>query len=179
MSRSGDEMVLELAALLGNDMVKNAAKDNDDKKEDKKEKAEKDKKEKADKKDDKKKNAFVMVRVLQDLTKLASELDKLGADSASGLVDDALRVIVANLEKKKVIAELGNPEDVGLGATEMFEEEDPVTGREEGAGSRVEHTLQESEEGAPEGLGMGMEDKMDQLTSEERATLKELLGKLV
>lgn len=117
MSRAGEEMVLELAALLNNDLVKSAAKEDGDDKEDKKPckcgkkdckcgcEGDSDKckcKKEEEKKDDKKdKKASIMVRVLQDLVKLAGELDEIGADGASSLVDDALRVIVKNLEKKK------------------------------------------------------------------------------
>lgn len=103
MSRAGEEMVLELASLLETDVVKTAAKkeDEDDKKDKKEEKAEKDeKKEKKDDKEEKKedKKASVMVHVLRDLVKLAGELDDLGADKASSLVDEALRVITDSIE---------------------------------------------------------------------------------
>jgi hypothetical protein len=110
MSRSGDEMMLELAGLLGT-LEKTAAKKDDkdeekdeEKKEKAEEKAEKDeeKKEKAEKKKDKKKKkADVMMHVVSSLVKLASELDELGAPEASSLVDDALRVIVKNIEAEK------------------------------------------------------------------------------
>lgn len=203
-------MVLELAALLGNGVVKTAAADEEakckcTKGEDCKKHpgnrgcgckgdADKCKCKKEDKKPDKK--SFVMTGVLENLVKLAGELDDIGADEASNMVDEALKIIVKNLERKNAMyAEDEGPEEVGPEATEAFEEEGPVTGREEGAGSRVERTLQEPEEegteqprqeSTPEGLGMSdfgepgvMEDKMDQLSPEERATLKELLGKLV
>jgi len=120
MSRAGEEMVLELATLLNNGVVKTAAKKDEEEKEGKKheekeskefEKGEEEEEKEADKgkdkkkgkkdKKDEKKEASIMVRVLQDLVKLASELDELGADAASELVDSALKVIVANLEKKK------------------------------------------------------------------------------
>ena len=51
------------------------------------------------KKDKKKKKAETMMAVVQDLVKLANELDAAGAEEASGLVDDALKVIIENLEK--------------------------------------------------------------------------------
>jgi hypothetical protein len=122
MSRAGEEMILELAGLLSTETVKTAAKKDDDKdkKDEKKDeklcakcgkkdcpcgcKGDADKckcpeKDKDDKKEDKK--ASVMMSVLQDLVKLAGELDDIGAEEASGLVDDALKVIVDGLEKKK------------------------------------------------------------------------------
>lgn len=111
MSRAGDEMILELASLLGTETVKTAAKkdDKDEKKEDKKDEKKEEKAEKEDKKDDKEdkkddkkeKEASVMMSVVQDLVKLAGELDDIGAEDASSLVDDALKVIVDGLEKKK------------------------------------------------------------------------------
>jgi len=114
MSRAGEEMILELAGLLGTDTVKTAAKKDDDKedkkdkKEDKEDKKEdddkKDKKEDDDKKDgkfEKEKKASIMAGVLQDLVKLATELDELGADEASSLVDDALKVIVETIKTEE------------------------------------------------------------------------------
>jgi len=112
MSRAGDEMILELATLLGTDTVKTAAKK--DEKKEKKEEKEKDEKEdkkekkeeKEDKKEDKeKKKASLMAGVLQDLVKLATELDELGAEEASSLVDDALRVIVDNIKAEETTEE--------------------------------------------------------------------------
>lgn len=111
MSRAGEEMVLELASLLNTDIVKSASKDEEEKegkeheeKESKeKEKVEQEEKEAKKKKDDAKKKkdkkASVMVHVLRDLVKLAGELDDLGADEASGLVDDALRSITNSITK--------------------------------------------------------------------------------
>lgn len=116
MSRSGDEMMLALAGLLNKQDAKvvTAAKkddDKDDKKEekddkkddkedDKDEKKEEDKKDKKDDKEDKKdKKASVLMGVLNQLTKLASELDDAGADEASAVVDAALRTIVKDLKK--------------------------------------------------------------------------------
>lgn len=125
MSRMGDELILELAASLGG-LNKTAGKDKDDKedkkdkkddkcpgcgkpsqfctkkdcgKEDKKDKKDsKDKKDKKDKKDAKKE---AVMSVISGLSKLAGELDDLGAEEASSLVDDALKVIVQNLEATK------------------------------------------------------------------------------
>ena len=119
MTRLGDEMILELAASLGG-LNKTAAKKDEDKDEDKKDdkkcatcgkkdcpcgcdgdsdKCKCDKKDKDDKKkDDKKKDAVMYV--LDGLAKLASELDEAGAEDASSLVDDALKVIVNNLKKE-------------------------------------------------------------------------------
>jgi len=116
MSRAGEEMILELATLLGTETVKTAAKKEDEEeKEGKKheekeskefEKGEKEeekeaKKEKKEKKEKKDKKATLIMSVVQDLVKLAGELDEMGADEASSLVDDALRVIVDSIEKKK------------------------------------------------------------------------------
>jgi len=108
MSRAGEEMVLELASLLDNGVVKTAAKKKDEEKEDKKEGKEPEagekKEEKEADKDKKKKKekdakASIMVHVLRDLVKLAGELDELGADEASDLVDEALRVITESLSE--------------------------------------------------------------------------------
>lgn len=110
MSRSGEEMMLELASLLGT-MEKTAAKKDDNgKKDDKKDKKDEEAKEKKDdkekddngngKKDDKKeKKADLLMNVVSSLVKLATDLDEAGADEASELVDDALRVIVYNIEQ--------------------------------------------------------------------------------
>lgn len=101
----GNEMILELAAALNTGMEKTAAK-KDEKCEkcecdpcecDKKEK--KDKKDKKEEKKDKKKDA--VMDILNGLSKLAADLDEAGADEASSLVDDALRVIVNNLQKEE------------------------------------------------------------------------------
>jgi hypothetical protein len=117
----GDEMILELAASLNAGMEKTAAKKDDDK-EDKKEKKEekckcgkkdcdcgckgdadkcKCKKEEKKDKDDKKEKKDAMMDVLTGLSKLAADLDEVGAEEASSLVDDALKVIVHNLENEK------------------------------------------------------------------------------
>ena len=109
MTRAGDEMILQLASLLGTDTVKTAAKKKEDKKEEKEDKKDEKKEEEEEKEDDKdekkkdkkeekkEKKASVMSSVLKDLVKLASELDELGAEEASDLVDDALRSIVQNI----------------------------------------------------------------------------------
>jgi len=107
MSRNGDEMMLELATLLGA-MQKTAGKKDDDKDEEKKEESKKDEEKKDDekKKDGKKdKKADVMMNVVSSLVKLAGELDELGAEEASSLVDDALRVIVKNIEQTQTPTE--------------------------------------------------------------------------
>jgi len=121
MSRMGDDMISNLSKLLDVGLDKTAAKKEkkDEKceecgkdpcmckelkaKEKAKEKAEKEKaKEKADKakakKDKKKKKAEVVAGVVNELVKLANELDSVGAVDASDLVDDALNVILKNLE---------------------------------------------------------------------------------
>lgn len=111
MSTSGEEMILNLAAAM-NGLEKTAAKKcpecgkkececkKEEDKEDKEEKAEKEEKEeKAEKKKKSKKKKAAVMEVLNGLSKLASELDALGADEASAAVDDALRTIVSNLKK--------------------------------------------------------------------------------
>lgn len=123
----GDEMILELAAKLQG-FDKTAAKKDDDKKDDKKDDkdekkggcpgcdgklvfgkcynedcskcAKKDKKD-DDKKDDKKKKDASVMTVLAGLSKLAEELDDVGADDAAAAVDDALRIIVENLQAEE------------------------------------------------------------------------------
>jgi len=92
MSRSGEEMVRELSKLLGTEIVKTAA--------NKEEVIEK-KEEVVENKEDKVKKSEVMLGVINDLVKLANELDSAGADDASNLVDEALQVIMNNLEEKK------------------------------------------------------------------------------
>ncbi|MFA5023468.1 MAG: hypothetical protein WC523_00725 [Patescibacteria group bacterium] len=117
MSQSGNEMMRNLAKLLDVDMVKTAAKkedkeekkeekkdekdeDKDEKKEEKKEDKEEEKEEKKDeKKDKKKKKSAVMFGIINDLVKLANELDDAGATDASNLIDDALQVLNQNLDK--------------------------------------------------------------------------------
>lgn len=125
MSRSGNEMVSELSRLLNKHeggLGKTAEKkdEKEDKKDEKceecgkdpckcaemkkeekeKEKAKKEKeKEKADKKDKKKKKkAEVMMEVVNNLVKLAEDLDREGAKEAADLVDDALKVIIKNIK---------------------------------------------------------------------------------
>lgn len=155
MSRAGEEMILALAGLLGTETVKTAAKKDDDK-DDKKDKAkekkekakEKEEKEKAEKKekDDKKKEkedkkASVMLGVLQNLVKLAGELDEMGAEEASGLVDDALKVIVDGLDEEETVSDSEQPKMVDLSDTSV-------------------------------------DEKVIQLSQEDRATLKGLLSKM-
>jgi len=107
MSRSGEEMMVELAGLLNNSkIVATAAKKDDDDKKEKKEEKKECKKckcdpcecDKKDKKD--KKEAEAVMGVINDLVKLAGDLDALGEDKASAAVDDALKVIVEGLKKK-------------------------------------------------------------------------------
>jgi len=43
----------------------------------------------------------VVAEVIGDLVKIASELDDIGADDASSAVDDALRIIVRDLQQNK------------------------------------------------------------------------------
>jgi hypothetical protein len=107
MSKFGNEMVAELANLLNKHEVglgKTAAKkEMKEEKSDKKEKAE-DKEEKADKKEkskSKKKKKSDFENLLNNLVKLAEELDASGAEEAASLVDDALKVIVKNIKEDK------------------------------------------------------------------------------
>lgn len=112
MSRMGDEFILELAASLEAGLNKTAAKKKEDKEEEKEDKEEKcpeckcdpcecekeEKKDKKKKKDDKKDATLYIVH---GLSKLASELDEMGAEEASSLVDDALKVIVQKIQDQK------------------------------------------------------------------------------
>lgn len=97
MSKSGDEVMFELAKLLNKE-------DGLNKTAEKKEKCEcgeceeclgekKEKKPKAKKK----KKAFA--DVLANLVKLAEQLDVSGAKEAASLVDDALKILVSNIKK--------------------------------------------------------------------------------
>lgn len=202
MTRAQNEMIQKLASLLGPSEVKTAAKKDDDKEDKKDEKCCKCGKEdckcgckgdadkcKCEPKDeDKKKKAEVIVAVMNDLVKLADGLDDIGAGKASDMVDDAL---------KHVVAEMGDEGFEDELSTEMFEEDEPFTGREWGMGTRVERTLQDPsgedvldvaqppQEDTPEGLGMedfnehgAHEDKLDELFNnpEFRAKVKELIG---
>lgn len=100
MSKFGNEMVAELANLLNKQEVgldKTAAKkEMKEKAEEKEEKADKKEKAKAKKK---KKSDFESL--LNNLVKLAEELDASGAEEAASLVDDALKVIVKNIKEDK------------------------------------------------------------------------------
>jgi hypothetical protein len=110
MSRSGDEMVLELAKILNAGMDKTAAK-KDKKEEEKEPKGKKPDDEEVDEEDtsdeeegkeDKpkkdKKKAKAMLGVVNDLVKLANDLDSAGANEASSLVDEALQIILKELD---------------------------------------------------------------------------------
>lgn len=214
MSKAGEEMVLELASLLGSNVVKTAAAkdDDDDEKKDKpckcgkkdcgcgcKGDSDKCKCKKEDKKPDKK--AFVMAGVLKSLVKLAGDLDDIGADEASTMVDEALKIIVKNFERKNAMSmyddddeeeELeGGQEDVSLEATEMFEDEPPSL-----EGPDIMHGVElppehgkESQEGSalPAGggieLGQPMNDdpadlKRENLTADEQELFEKLLSKM-
>lgn len=94
MSRATDEIIMDLAEALGG-MEKFAAK-KEDKKEEKEEKEEK--AEKKEKKEKDKKKAEAVMDIVNSLAKLAGELDEMGAEEASSLVDDALKVIVYNID---------------------------------------------------------------------------------
>lgn len=105
-STMGDEMILNLAARLGaSDLSKTAAKkdddDKDEKDEDKKDEKDKEDKDDKDEKDNGNDKKAAVMDVLNGLSKLASELDEIGADDASAAVDEALRVIVHNIQKEK------------------------------------------------------------------------------
>jgi len=198
MSRAGEEMMLELATILGH-MEKTAGKikgpgkpdgtgPNPEcplKEEDGKEKGKGKKKRKG------KGKAKAFMRTIGNLVKLADSLDSLGATDASELVDNTLQSIASALKTAQPDLEFDEEEDI----TESFEEEEGVTGREEGMGTRVERTLQEpgiedrdiaqpKQDETPEGLGMGdfnegqiMVDKLDQKMKDPEfvAKLKALL----
>ena len=78
-------------------------KEKEEAKAEKAEQKEEDKKEKEDAKKDKKnkkKKAEVMLGVVSELCKLANDLDTTGADEAASLVDEALQVIMKNVDKE-------------------------------------------------------------------------------
>jgi len=154
MSKSGEEMIQGLASLLDKNLAKTAAK-----KDDKKDKpckcgkkdcgcgckgdAEKCKC-KGDKKTEKK--SSVMVGVLRHLVKLASELDDIGADEASSLVDSALKVIVKNIERKKALAtDLAGPEDERLPEMNPEQEEPGMSPEPDYEGAAEEAQWEEDE----------------------------------
>jgi len=186
MSRAGEEMILELAKLMGTNTVKTAAKKDDkdekkDKKEEKEEKAEKkEKKEKDDKKEKKEdKKASVMMNVINNLVKLADELDEAGADEASSLVDDALRVIVKNLEKKKIAEEVAPGSEKTPEMPESFEgapwREELPTEEEPEYGAIAEEAQGEAD--ADEELHMLWEQFSKQVGPEKAEQLEEWLMK--
>lgn len=106
---------MELATALGG-LEKFATKkeDKEDKKvkeedeedkEDEEDEEEEDKnkdEEKEDKEEDEKeeKKAKAIMEIVHGLSKLANDLDEVGANEASSLVDDALKVIVYNIEQE-------------------------------------------------------------------------------
>jgi len=194
MSRAGEEMMLELATMLET-MEKTAGKKKGPgvpdgtgpnpecplKEEKKDEKEEKEDKGEGKKKRKRKGKAKAFVHTINELVKLADTLDDLGNVEASDLVDETIKIIIASIKTAQPTLEYPEEEDI----TESFEEEEPVTGREEGTGTRMERTLQEPEEkemaqprqeDTPEGLGMEdfgesgtMEDKMDKILSDPEA----------
>jgi hypothetical protein len=102
MSKYGNEMISELVNLLNKRDVgldKTAAKKEpkEDKEEDADKKDKEEKKEKPKAKGKKKKKADLQ-SLLNNLVKLAEELDASGAEDAASLVDDALKVIVKNIK---------------------------------------------------------------------------------
>lgn len=133
MERTTDEMAATLSKLLDT-MEKTASKHEDkvkdhDKAEDHgkdhEEKAEDDAKDKEDKTKDHKK-ASVVANVVNTLVKLADDLDVAGDSEASDLVDNALSIIMQNIDggsKKKAM--MFDDEEFG-GSEEMmeFEQED-------------------------------------------------------
>lgn len=77
MSRSGDEMIGELSKILGGGLEKTASVETEDEK----------------------KVASATVDVIKGLSKIANELDEVGAEEAANLVDEALKVIVNKIQK--------------------------------------------------------------------------------
>jgi hypothetical protein len=102
MSRSGDEMIFELAAMLktaGKKTDEECEESKKDKKEPKEpEEKEEEKKTEKPKSKKKSKKATVLSSVLNDLVKMANSLDEVGAQDASNLIDDALQVILKNVQ---------------------------------------------------------------------------------
>jgi len=116
MSRTENEMFDILSKLLPaeENVVKTAkAKEDKEDKEDKKDKKDEkeDKEDKKDEKEDKKSKSSVIMSLVSDLVKLAGELDEAGAEEASSLVDDALRVIVDNIKANAQASEESFEED--------------------------------------------------------------------
>ncbi len=99
MSQSGDEMILGLAAALQGQVKTAAVKCDECGMKDCKCDHECPKCGAVECKCEPKK---AMVDILQGLTKLAAELDELGAEEAGSAVDDALRIIVRDLGKDTV-----------------------------------------------------------------------------
>lgn len=100
MTRAGDEMIHVLATLLDTNTIKTASKKDKEEDVEKKDNGKDKKKEKDDEKDEKKdKKASVIVSVVNDLVKIANDLDNAGAQEASDLVDDALKIILDKINQ--------------------------------------------------------------------------------
>jgi hypothetical protein len=151
MTRSGDEMILELASLL-----KTAEKKEEDDKNDKEEKKDEDKKDKEEKKDKdekeeddkkKKKDASKIMGIINSLVKLAGEFDEAGEVEASSAVDDALQVILQNIKKDaafpienngETFEEEDNPEPMGVDEKIESGDVEPMPSNEDTVGNVVE-----------------------------------------
>lgn len=81
----GDDMIIELANIL-DPVVKTAAKEEVEVKQ-------------ADNSEEQKKEATM--NIVNGLAKLASELDELGDTDASSVVDEALNIIIKNIQENK------------------------------------------------------------------------------
>jgi hypothetical protein len=148
MSRAGDEMILELAAIM-----KTAAKKKEDMPEDKpkdkkKEDMPEDKPKDKKKEDDKKKKACVMANILNDLVKIANVLDESGATEASDLVDEALQIV---LKQANEMPEYMPPQDASFDEEEFdVDEEEEVPEEEMEVPGEIEEGLRGDEGFEPE-----------------------------
>ena len=188
MSRSGDEMIFELAQMIKTAEEKKEVTKPDGSKETTvttpdgaqettvvKGGTKEVIKKKPDGTTEKTSNAIVF-NVINGLVKIADELDTAGEIEASSLVDDALQVI---LNQVKEAASKIRPEDVDEDITQAFEEDEPITGREEGMGTRLDmhedDLPKEYVEMAPEGMplpgkdvGGHEDDPMDTILKEPK-----------
>lgn len=173
MERTTDEMAATLSKLLGI-MEKTASKHEDEAKDhdkaedhgkDHEEKAEDDAKDKDDKAKDHKK-ASVVANVVNTLVKLADDLDAAGDSEASDLVDNALSIIMQNIDGN--VEKSAGMMDVDLGeyAPEMSKQISEMHRYDEDLEEDLEHLNQMEEL---------LHSKLKGMSPEERKAFKRWL----
>lgn len=178
MERTTDEMAATLSKLLGT-MEKTASKHEDEAKDhdkaedhgkDHEEKAEDDTKDKESKTKDHKakghKKASVVANVVNTLVKLADDLDAAGDSEASDLVDNALSIIMQNIDGN--VEKSAGMIDVDLGeyAPEMSKQISEMHRYDETSEEELEHLNQMEEL---------LHSKLEGMSPEERKAFKRWL----